>query len=159
MKPFRLFPGIVFVLLGTNVCIVGATVYLANSDRSFAVVPDYYQKALAWNQTLAQQQRNAALGWSATVSVGAESTLGRTVSVRLLDRAGMPVERANVELIAFHDARAADQYGATLSEAAPGVYETAMPIERAGSWEFRIRVQHGTDVFTAEAQREVGLGT
>lgn len=157
MRAFRIFPGIVFALLGTNVCIVGATVYLANSDRSFAVVPDYYQKALAWNQTASQRDRNRLLAWSVDVAVGAPGVRGRTVSARVADRDGKAIERGKVELIAFHDARAGEQFSATLTENSPGVYGASMPLERAGSWEFRVRVVRGPDVFTAEMQRDVGV--
>lgn len=55
MSRFRLWPGMIFALLGLNACVVGVTLYLAHSDRSFAVEPEYDRKALAWQETAEQQ--------------------------------------------------------------------------------------------------------
>ena len=54
-----------------------AFVVITSRDASFAVEPNYYAKALAWDQTMAQQARNEALGWS--VSAQSSGRTGRTV--------------------------------------------------------------------------------
>ena len=59
MKRRSLFPGIVFGLLTTNMIVVGITLYLAHSDRSFAVEPAYDQRALSWDEQAAGQRRAA----------------------------------------------------------------------------------------------------
>jgi nitrogen fixation protein FixH len=159
MMRIRLFPGIVFGLLGLNACIVGTTVYLAHSDRSFAVEPDYYQKALSWDQTAAQDRRNAVLGWKTELTVGPRGGTGRAVCLRLKDSEGGPVAGAAVDLIAFHSARAGQRLAATLSEISPGLYQAALPIERSGAWEFRLTVRRGTETFTASLQQHVGGGS
>ena len=42
MSRIRLWPGIIFALLGVHACVVATTFYLANADPSVAVEPDYY---------------------------------------------------------------------------------------------------------------------
>ena len=39
-------------------------VYVATSDGSFAVEPDYYQKALHWDDARSAAAENAGLGWT-----------------------------------------------------------------------------------------------
>ena len=53
--------GILFAGIASN---VGFAI-LASSDPAAAVEPDYYRKAVAWDQEMAQEERNIALGWSA----------------------------------------------------------------------------------------------
>jgi len=151
----RAFPGMIFGLLGLNASIVAVTVYLAHSDPSFAVVPDYYSKALAWDDTAAQLRHNAQLGWTAGLEVGGVGVAGRTVSVRVSDRSLAPIAGATVDVVAFHNARAGTQYTATLSQAAPGLYQASLPLDRPGQWEFRIRVRQGAETFTASTQTAV----
>jgi nitrogen fixation protein FixH len=156
MKKPHLFPGIVFGLLGLNVSIVGFTLYLAYSDRSFAVEPDYYQKAIGWDDTAAALERSIALGWTATFQTGDVGALGRNVSLTLADRVGAPIESAAVSLVAFHNARAAQQLRCDLSPSGrPGVYTAQLDLARPGLWEFRITATRGPDVFTAVVRREL----
>lgn len=149
---FRLWPGIVFVLLGLNACVVAATVYLAKSDRSFAVEPDYYRKGLAWNQTAAQMARNRALGWTTQVQVGAVGALGRHVTVFLRDRDGQPLDGASISVVAFHDARAGQPVDGTCQADDRGGYATSLPIDRAGWWEFRFHVSRASETFTCNTR-------
>lgn len=158
MKKLHLFPGIVFGLLGLNGAIVGVTLYLAHSDASFAVEPDYYQKALTWDETAAKLERSIALGWTAAVEAGDPGAPGRHVSVRLTDSAGAPIDGAAVSLVAFHNARAAEQIRCELPSAGterPGVYTAQIPADRAGLWEFRITAARGGDEFAAVVRMEL----
>ena len=76
--------GLILALLGGQIVLMGVMTLLATSDASFAVEPDYYQKALHWDATVAQRRENARLAWSAKIELGNEaSVLGeRTVTCR-----------------------------------------------------------------------------
>lgn len=156
MKKPRLFPGIVFGLLGLNAAVVGITLYLAHSDRSFAVEPDYYQKAMAWDSAAAQRERSAALGWTASLTVGDPTSAGRVITLTLTDRSGAPIQEADASIIAFHNARAADHFTANLRPTeTPGRYAAALPLERPGLWEFRISAARGQDSFATVIRRDL----
>src|SRR5512136_3054494 len=112
-----------FLLVGLLAAGVGANVYFlarAVGDPSFAVEPDYYAKAVAWDAHQAQARENADLGWSVTIDVApADLATGRArVVAKLVDRDGRAVPGASVGLEAFHNARAADVRKATLTETA-----------------------------------------
>lgn len=136
---------------GANIALVVITA----RDTSFAVEPDYYAKALAWDETMAQQARNEALGWSLGLRVDPAGARGEaTVTVRLDDRAGAPIEGAQVAVEAFHNARASRVLSAVLTPEGRG-YAASMPLDRAGLWEFRLRITRGPEVFVATLTRDV----
>lgn len=133
-----------------------AFVMLATRDPSFAVERDYYEKALAWDATRAQEARNAALGWRLGASlVPAPGSSGVELAVRLTRRDGAPIEGAMVTLETFHNARAGQVIAASLAARGDGVYGALLPLSRAGLWELRFRVNRAGDVFTATMTEEL----
>ncbi len=146
---FSIWPGAIFVLLGVNVCVVGVTIYAAVSDRAFGVEPGYYEKAVEWDEAMAQQSRNAALGWSIAVLRDAPLT------VVLTERDGSPIPSARIEGIAFHHARSAQRFALTLHErdhdAHPGVYTSDdAALSTHGLWQLRLTATHANHRFTAD---------
>jgi nitrogen fixation protein FixH len=137
------------VSAGANI----ALVVITSRDASFAVEPDYYAKALAWDETMAQEARNKALGWSLELRVEPTGE-GGLVAVSLADRAGAPLPGARITIEALHNARAGRVLTAILEPRGPG-YARMMPLARPGLWEFRLRVTRGADVFTATLMRDV----
>lgn len=122
---------------------------LANDDPSFAIEPNYYEKAVAWDTTLAQSRRNAMLGWRLTPTVGPIGTDGRAVlTAYLTDSAGAAIPDAVVRVAALAVARASDVHEATLVPAGAGEYTTRLEASRAGQWELRFDATSGSDHFT-----------
>jgi nitrogen fixation protein FixH len=148
--------------IGFILCLgVGANVVLlvvANSDPSFAVEEDYYQKGLDWDAKRAQDARNEALGWhldlAAVAAVGEETpSLELTVALRDPDR--VAVDGAALTIEAFPLARSATVDRAAFRAVGGGLYRASLPFRRPGLWEFRIRVERGDDVFTWLTQKDV----
>jgi nitrogen fixation protein FixH len=146
--------GLAALLVGSAAANIALIVITAR-DASFAVEPDYYAKALAWDETMAQARRNEALGWSLGLGIEPAGERGRvTVAARLADRSGAPLDGARVSLEALHNARASRVLTATLEPRGAG-YAAVMPLSRPGLWEFRVRVTRGADVFTAVIEGDV----
>lgn len=152
-----IWPAIVVGLLALQVGLSLAGAFLATRGQSFAVEDDYYNKALHWDDFAALQQRSAALGWKADLVIGnVASALGRrSVALHLQDRNGQNIDHANVQMICFHHARANDFQDVTLKAAQPGVYVADLPLNRAGTWEFRLSVTRGHDQFIEKIEREL----
>ncbi|MCC6751500.1 MAG: FixH family protein [Deltaproteobacteria bacterium] len=127
----------------------------ANRDASFAIEPDYYRKALAWDEKLAQDQRNTALGWRLACELVAEGTRGELV-VRLAERDGQPLGGAKVRAVAFHRARGAERRTLTLREVAPGTYGARVEPVRPGLWQLEVEVVRGGARFVQVAGVELG---
>jgi nitrogen fixation protein FixH len=154
----RLFwVGLILALLAGQVALMLAMVYLATSDASFAIEPDYYQKALNWDTVAAQARQNERLGWSAKIELGptVSVTGERTLTCTLADRTGRPLDGASVDAVAFSHARGSDRTAVTLLPAGSGRYEAPVRFTRVGVWEFRLAIQRGPDTFTYAEQRDV----
>ena len=139
---------------------VGANVWVAvvaGDDPSFALEPDYYAKAIAWDSTMAQARENARLGWRLVPTLGAfDRDAGARLDVALVDAAGAPIRGAVVTVYALFNARADKIYRATLapSSTAYALYTTRIPVEHGGEWELRFEVTQGGRRFTSTARVE-----
>ena len=148
-----------FLLVGLLASGVGVNLYFmsrAVSDPSFAVEPDYYAKAIAWDAHQVRARDNAELGWTLALSVmAADPGTGRARVVALLvDRDGLPVRGLTVGLEAFHNARASQVVTASLVETAEHAYAADVAVSRPGLWEFRVAAARGTEVFTAVVDQD-----
>jgi nitrogen fixation protein FixH len=148
-----------FVIVALLVGGAGANIGLmvvATRDASFAVEPDYYRKALHWDEMMAQEARNQALGWTAAVAFERLARPGEVeVTARVNDRGGRPVEGARVAIETFHSARASHVLTATLAPGAAGQYSAALLLDRPGLWEVRLRVERGDETFTAILRQDL----
>ncbi len=146
----RIWPTMIITALLGNVVLGVVLVRVAGGDRHFAVESNYYQKAVNWDSTMAQEGRNAALGWVMVPSLGAVGTAaGDSLVVTLHQAGGEPVTNATVTLEAIPVAYAADVRRATLAATGdPGRYAAPGVIGRAGLWELRLTAVRGGDRFT-----------
>lgn len=135
-----------------------AVVAIATRDPTLSVEPRYYDKAVRWDETAAQLQENKELGWSARIEIETEaSPLGeRRLACRVLDRTGSPVAGAQVDLVFFHHARAAERQELRLVEESPGLYSGRPRMAREGLWECRLTVRRGAETFTHVDVSQVG---
>ena len=149
--------GLILALLGGQMVLISTMAYVATSDGSFAIEPDYYQKGLHWDETAAQIRKNVELGWSVRLQVGDQVGVRgeRVLRCRLCDRSGRALDGATIDLVAFPHASGNQRSSATFIPAGDGEYETTLPFSRQGVWEFRIIVQRGPETFTQTLLRDV----
>lgn len=148
--------GILVLGVGVNVVLL----VVANSDPSFAVEEDYYDKALRWDDRRAQEAANVALGWQFEFAAvpdldASEGTPVMQLTVAVRDADGVTVDGAVVRLETFPLARSAEVGRVRLDGRGEGLYRTTLPLSRPGIWEFRFEVVAGDDTFTHREQREV----
>ena len=148
---------VVFALLGGQIVLISTMAYVAASDNSFSIEPDYYQKGLHWDRTAAQLHKNAELGWSLKLEVGDQASAAgeRQFTCRLTDKARQPLAGATIDLVAFSHARGNERLLFTLTPRGAGEYETKMRFSRFGVWEFRFVVHRGPETFTQTVVRQV----
>ena len=156
MKPGMRWPvGIVAVLLLSS----GGQIWfatVASQDKSFAVEGDYYDKAVHWNDELAQRRENAQLGWRVTPTLRLGTGNGDgSIVITLRDSSGAPITGATVTVLAMHNARANRQLFATLIDSGAGEYRAPLAAERPGEWELRFTVKRGEERFTISERVDV----
>ncbi|HVX41727.1 MAG TPA: FixH family protein [Gemmatimonadaceae bacterium] len=141
---------ILAITVGVNIWVA----VIADDDPSFAIEPNYYAKAIAWDSTMAQARENARLGWRLVPQLGAFTRdTGAPLHVSLLDSTGAPIHGAVVKVYALYNARAATIYEATLAPR-DSAYEARIPVEHIGEWELRFEVTHGGQRFTSTSRVE-----
>jgi len=148
IKPGVLWPAVIAGALTLHVVGSLMMVYVATSNESFAVEPDYYRKALAWDDKRAQDHRNAEFGWQLNFTVEpAAPGHDPKIRVDLVDADGLPLNHAKVSLEAFANTQADKRFAVDLT-AVDDHYEINLPMRRDGLWEFRFEVTRGDDKFT-----------
>ncbi|HSA56716.1 MAG TPA: FixH family protein [Gemmatimonadaceae bacterium] len=154
------WPVAVGVILGTTVAANVWIIRIANADPSFAIEANYYQKALRWDDELAQRERNRTLAWQLTPTLSTISPdSGAELRVALRDPSGNPLVDAAVTVQALHNARAGEPLDVELRRVPAGDYVARLPMHRPGLWELRFDVRRGADHFTARHRLEAWAGT
>lgn len=150
MNDGRWFPYFLVALLLVS---VGSNLYLivrANSDPSFAVEPDYYAKAVAWDESQAVRAASDSLGWRVEVAAEHEG-----FEVRIRDALGRPVRGAQVQLEAFPNAFARERIEVILHEGEAGRYFVRRSFSRSGIWEYRLAALRDDDTFLHVTREEL----
>lgn len=145
-------PAVVIGLLGGHMLFIFTAIAIGTGDPSFAVVPDYYQKAVDYDERKALLAQSDKLGWSIDVSPGNEAdAIGqRDLIVQLRDASGQPVRDAVMKIDGFHQARASQPIAMMCAEVLPGQYVGKARLTREGFWQFTIDVTAGDERFVAE---------
>jgi nitrogen fixation protein FixH len=156
MNAARLWPlaivGVLAITVGANAVLL----YQAGDREAAVVEPDYYRKAVAWDSTLAQQAKNAALGWRLDAAFGAPGRDGTPLTARLTDARGRALADAAITVEAIHNAEGSRRLHAVLRPAPSGAYAALLPLAHRGLWELRFEAARGGERFTATLRREAG---
>jgi len=146
------WPAAIVGLLLVNAGITAALVIRSSNDPSFAAESNAYEKAVRWDEHLAQLKFNALLGWSTRIAVVPTADGRHDLTVTLRDASGKELSDATIRAEVFHHARAADVRALTLASdgSNPGVYRATMAVPRAGLWQVRLTVTRFKDTFTSE---------
>lgn len=111
-----------------------------------------YQEGLAYNQTLEQEEREKALGWTADIAFKESGPQAGRLVVRLVDAKGVPLYRASVSAELVRPLQAGydftvpldgsgERFQADISLPLPGQWEVRLTAEdRAGSFHHRQRI-------------------
>lgn len=157
------WPWIIVGLLGSHVLAMVVAVTIAVHDRSFAVVPNYYQRAVNWDEQQAQLRASEKLGWKVEVEAsGQVDPLGRrVVSFVLSDAQGHAIPGTTLEVEYFHDAHGDEDHVVKLTPDAadPTHFTSLLPMRYAGEWEFHFTAKSGDQTFIAKQTQTVSNAT
>jgi nitrogen fixation protein FixH len=143
-----LWGSVVVAFLILQLVIGGLAFNLATGDPSVAVMPDYHQRALNWDDEMARRQRSDQLGWRATltwgtVTVSETGESGREVMVQVADTGGSAVTDGDASILFFHHTRAGDVSTLKLQERASGEYVATLPMQKPGFWDIEFSLARG----------------
>jgi nitrogen fixation protein FixH len=138
---------VVVAFLILQLVIGGLAFNLATGDPSVAVVPDYHERALNWDDELARRKRSDQLGWKSAVRWGDTSseTDRRELAIEVVDSDGNPVSGGEASVRFYHHARGVDVATTVLQELSPGKYAAELPMAKPGLWEIEFSLSRGPD--------------
>ncbi len=149
------WPWLVTGALAFTVAVNVVMIVAASSDANGSVVePDYYRKAVAWDETMARAAESARLGWRTLAALQRAPGDSARLVVRVTGRDALPVRGARFTAELIHNADAARPVRAVLEESAAGRYEATVPVRRAGLWEVRLEARRDTERFVTSLRTE-----
>jgi nitrogen fixation protein FixH len=129
--------------------IVAVSIGAAINVRDREVVTNAYEAGLAFDQT---RKREAELGWKLTMPDTA-GTGNRTVALEVLDRRGLRVDGAAVQLelvrVGAHDGRTYQ------AENTAGLYVANVFFDKPGCWDVQVQVSRGGDSLRFERRLQI----
>jgi hypothetical protein len=147
--PWALVP---VALLLSSALGVGTMAIIAARDPHFATEPDYYQKAIHWDQTQAQAATNQRLGYAvrAPAALGIDRQGLVTLDFSLDDNTGRRARAGQLVGEAFANAYSGEVVRLVLREQASGSYQATFNVKHPGLWIFRIAGTASGERFTAD---------
>ncbi len=122
-----IFVGFFAVVFAVN----GVLMYEALSTRSGMVANEPYRKGLKYNERIAADERQSALGWKADIALSPDA---KSLTVALSTDKGEPV--AGLAIVGHIGRPVTDKedHELTLVEATPGQYTAAFPSAEPGAY-------------------------
>lgn len=113
--------GFFLIVIGVNISLA----WFAIETSSGEVATEPYRKGLHYNDRIAADELQTALGWRDTVSL---STDGKVLHVAITDAAAQPVRRLAIEGTISHPATRSGEQTVSLQETADGSYTSAVSL-------------------------------
>jgi nitrogen fixation protein FixH len=148
--------GIVVLLLSLQLSGGIVTVYLAVSDPTVAVIPNYYQAGLDWDIKRRNLDQFVQLGWQYELIVDeVDPELPQRKLLIKLSKNDQPVGKQRVSARIYHHARGSEVHQLQFDESWPGEYVCQTKLVQSGLWhlEFIFEGAHGI----AEARQEIRI--
>lgn len=123
-------------LLVAHAALMVSFAVVAGGDPSFGVEPDYYEKALEWDESRAKAGEPGEDGFALSTTL-TPTGAGRGEVLLMLRHGDEPVSQATLSAVAFCVARAGDRQNVELLERTPGLYGSDLDLTHDGWWEVR----------------------
>lgn len=144
---------LMMVIAFFGVIIAANVFFITQAVRTFPGedVRRSYVQGLNYNETLADREAQAALGWRAAASLSRDAA-GAAVEIILIDRDGLPVDGATLEGSLRRPLEARDDQTLAFVGLGEGRYRAAVGSLAEGQWALRARAVRGAHHFDVEAR-------
>jgi len=115
------------------------------------VVENYYEAGRAYEKNAlkmlaaTQNTRN----WETRLDMTREVFIGKENAIRFtaVDHRGLPIDKADVQLVAYRPSDADEDIITPMNEIAPGLFEAVITFPLKGIWDVNIKLQQGSNKF------------
>lgn len=153
------FPWLVVGLLCAHVAGMVVAVFVAMGDRTFVPLPDYYGRAIRWDQSQDAARQSDALGWSRKFSISPPDSTGkRTITVDVTDAARKAVSGLKAAATIYPELAQNHAEKVNFTDNGDGTYSAAYrPVSR-GPIIVELEASRNLDRYVTRAQLFVGGG-
>lgn len=146
----RFWVSLVVLLLGLQLVIGFVAIRLSTGDNSVAVVPNYHQAALNWDETKNARLAAKRNGWTLTLTASdvADGRGMRAVELQVHDSGQQTVDALKVTGQVYHHALASDVKPIKFRSIGDGRYLTMAPMGRKGLWQVDISIEGAEELMT-----------
>lgn len=148
---------IVGLLVGHVTLMMFCVTFAVSSHARAGVTPDYYQKALHWDDVRRQQRINQDLGWAVTLTPDVLTDIrgNRNLLVQVTDAEDEPIDDADVRVSVYHAV-----YPGSTRASAPATlddngYRLTLPMRRGGLWHITVDITRGDERFVQSREQRV----
>ncbi len=149
----RIFPGIIFVMIGMNFVIVGITIFAATRGESWFVPAAYERRDVGHEVSPAFSQNN----WTADLNLIRGAGTWR-LAISLSDETGQPIDDADIRITCFHHAYAAHRQILVPRTVSGGEYIVELPTLRQGLWRFELAATRRDEHFERSKDLDIPEG-
>ncbi|MEM6363001.1 MAG: FixH family protein [Planctomycetota bacterium] len=143
-------------MLALQLALGAAAITLATNDESVAVVPDYYERSLKWDESRATRVASEKLDWTVTIEAVDQSLPVASLKITLVNNAGQPVAIQSGTLTLYHHARARNLNHIRIAPTDSGMINVDQCFVRSGLWEVELDVtDHGGQRFARTTTLDV----
>jgi nitrogen fixation protein FixH len=131
------------VIVAANAALIG----FALSSWTGITAEGVFRQTSGFNDELAGARAQAALGWTADVRFRAAGDRAGTLTVTVLDAAGVPLQGAKVTATFERPTLDGLDFPAVLAPGAAGAYAAATRFPLAGQWDVNLLVERDGQTF------------
>jgi len=152
------WPLIVVGILGVHVTGMMTATLIATRDKSFIVLPNYYQKALEWDQRKSDLAAADKLGWNQRVTMSDFDAANQTqfIRIEMIDRNQQPIEGLSISITAAPETHPDRFQTFQLISESPGSYVGQLMVIRSGAWSIDIDAKRGKEHYVSIAKTWIG---
>lgn len=145
------FVGLFLIILIAN----GTMMFFAFDSWTGLSTDDSYKRGLVYNESLAEREAQAMLGWKMAAGYRKTGRLSGELRVRMTDKAGAPLYDANVVAIVRRPVAKGHDFRLTFEQIGDGRYRARTSFPMPGQWEVRYRVVRKGRHFEAQQRIKV----
>lgn len=140
----RMVPWVIAIFFIAFILPLLGFTWIAFKYKPSEVTAHAYDKGLAYNHILKEENIQEALGWKATLTM-----TGTALTVHLEDKDNKPIHGAMVKAWFIRPATASMDQWAHMKETHAGYYMAMLPDPIPGLWEVRVTAKLGNEQFQA----------